>query len=127
MQEDWVYKVPVSSMFSLPWVVSLSSCQNETQEAEGSMSSGVLQDATTDALVNELAPEQEVDDTQHPQTSEPQQHTRQEELVWNDATLVMHDRSHHVDVRYNAWQIWAESVRLRRMISSLDDDSLYKI
>ena len=68
-----------------------------------------------------------IDDTQHPQTSEPQQHTRQEELVWNDATLVMHDRSHHIDVRYNAWQIWAESVRLRRMISSLDDDSLYKI
>ena len=92
------------------------------------MSSVVAQDVATDALSNEVAPEQEVDDARHPQTSKPhQQCTRQDEPAWNDVTLVMHDRSHHVDVRYNAWQIWAESVRLRRMISSLDDDSLYKI
>ena len=92
------------------------------------MSSVVAQDVATDALSNEVAPEQEVDDARHPQTSKPhQQRTRQDEPAWNDATLVMHDRSHHVNVRYNAWQIWAESVRLRRMIDTLDDDSVYKI
>ena len=92
------------------------------------MSSVVAQDVATDALSNEVAPEQEVDDARHPQTSKShQQRTRQDEPAWNDATLVMHDRSHHVNVRYNAWQIWAESVRLRCMIDTLDDDSVYKI
>ena len=91
------------------------------------MPSASPQDGCTDALVGELTPEREVDDSQRLQTAKPQQPMHESEPPWNEATLLMRDRDHHMDARRIAWQVWAEAARLRRMIEYLEDDSIYKI
>ena len=132
VQEDWAYEVWFSLTVFLTLFVSFRITQ--TQEDDGPVPDTTPTEALTDVSADELAPEREVNDFPPPQTAEPPQPTRQatphpvasdtyEDPPWNEATLVMQDRSHHMNARCIAWQIWAEAVRLQRMLEELEDDS----
>ena len=95
-------------------------------------------DGPTDALASELGPGQKVNGTPPLPTADPLEPTPQEvshraapdtyeDPPWNEATLVMHNHSHHMHARSAAWQVWAEAVRLQRMIGELEDSSVYTL
>lgn len=50
-----------------------------------------------------------------------------EEFGWDVAPLVMPDRTHFLELRDPAWQVWAQAVLLESLAEQLEDFSLHSL